>query len=156
MLFDGLDYPTKTMIESLCNGSFTSTTANDAWQFFEVVAENSLEWEPVDVKQPTTTTTTTNKGGMHRVNSNFENNAKMASVVRRLAQSSAPELSKPVVSLVCVLCDSQDHLVEQCPGCQLSKRSKQMYSIHFTSPIPTTTHLVKHTIRNGGFIPTFH
>ena len=41
-------------------------------------------------------------------------------------------------------------------GCQLSKRSKQMYSIHFASPIPTTTHLVKHTIRDGRIIPTFH
>jgi len=42
MSYDGLDYPTKTMIESLCSGSFTSKTANDAWQFFEVVAENTL------------------------------------------------------------------------------------------------------------------
>ena len=60
-----------------------SKTANDAWVFFEEVAENTLEWEPisVDVKQPTTTTTTSNKGGMHRVNSNFENDAKMASLV---------------------------------------------------------------------------
>jgi len=50
MLYDGLDYPTKTMTESVCNGSFTSKIANDAWQFFEVVAENTLEWEPVNVK----------------------------------------------------------------------------------------------------------
>jgi len=92
------------MIESLRNGSFTSKTANDAWQFFEVVAENTLEWEPVDVKQPTTTTI--NKGGMQRVNPNFETNAKMTSVMRRLGsfgneQGSiilALEPSKPVVS----------------------------------------------------------
>jgi len=30
MLYDGLDYPTKTMVESLCNGAFTSKIANDA------------------------------------------------------------------------------------------------------------------------------
>ena len=60
------------MIKSLCNGSFTSKTANDAWQFFEVVAENTLKWKPVDVKQPTTIITTTNKGGMHKVNPNFD------------------------------------------------------------------------------------
>jgi len=71
------------MIESLCNGAFTNKTTNDAWVFFEEVAKNTLECEhvSVDVKQPTTTTTTTNKGGMHRVNPNFENDAKMASVV---------------------------------------------------------------------------
>ena len=43
----------KTMIESLCNGTFTSKMADDAWQFFKVVAENTLEWESFDVKQPT-------------------------------------------------------------------------------------------------------
>ena len=57
------------MIESLCNGTFTSKTADDAWQFFEEVAENTLEWESVSVddKQPITTTVT-NRGGMHKVN----------------------------------------------------------------------------------------
>ena len=30
MLYDGLDYPTKTIIESLCNGGFIGKTANDA------------------------------------------------------------------------------------------------------------------------------
>ena len=55
---------------------------------------------------------------MHRVNPNFENDAKMVSVVRRLealemskgAQSLASEPSKPVVSPVCVQYDSNDHL----------------------------------------------
>jgi len=85
-----------------------------------MVAENTLEWEPVDVKQTTTTTTTTNKSGMHRVNSNFETDTKMTSVMRRLealkmnkrAQSLTPKPSKAVVFPVCVLCDSQDYLVE--------------------------------------------
>ena len=60
MLYDGLDYPTKTIIESLCNGAFTSKITNDAWIFFKEVVENIIEWEhvSVDVKQPTTTTTT--------------------------------------------------------------------------------------------------
>jgi len=42
--------------------------ANDAWEFFEEVTKNTLEWKPVSVddKQPTTTTAT-NRGGMHRV-----------------------------------------------------------------------------------------
>jgi len=79
-----------------------------------------MRTDSVDVKQPTTTTTTTNKGGMHGVNSNFENDAKMASLVRRLeavemskgAQFSALEPSKPMISAFFVLCDSHNHLVE--------------------------------------------
>ena len=79
-----------------------------------MVAENTLEWEPVDVKQTTTTTTTTNKSGMHRVNSNFEIDTKMTSIMRRpealemskRVQSSVLEPSKPVVSPVCFLYDN--------------------------------------------------
>ena len=39
ILYDDLDYPTKTIIEFLCNGTFTSKIANDAWVFFEEVAK---------------------------------------------------------------------------------------------------------------------
>jgi len=42
ILYEGLDYSNKTMIESLYNGTFISKTADDAWQFFEEVAENTL------------------------------------------------------------------------------------------------------------------
>jgi len=43
IMYEGLDYPTKTMVESLCNRAFTSKTTNDAWVFFEEVAKNTLE-----------------------------------------------------------------------------------------------------------------
>ena len=73
------------MIESLCNGTFTSKTVDDAWQFFEGVAENALEWEPVSVdNKQLTASTFTNRGGIHKVNPNFESDAKLTSVVRRL------------------------------------------------------------------------
>ena len=122
ILYEGLDYSNKTMIESLCNGTFTSKTADDACQFFEEVAENTLEWEPVivDNKKLTTTTAINWDSGIHKVSPNFESDAKLTSVVRRFealelskgAQSLAPEPSKPVVSPIYVFCDSQDHLVE--------------------------------------------
>jgi len=50
ILYEGIDYPTKMMVESFCNGAFTSKTTKDAWVFFfEEVAENMLEWEPVRI-----------------------------------------------------------------------------------------------------------
>jgi len=57
---------------------------------------------------------------MHRVNPNFENDAKMASVMGRLealriskgAQSSGSEPSMPVVSHISILYDINDHLVK--------------------------------------------
>ena len=115
-----------------------------AWQFFKVAAENTLEWDSVDVKQPTTTTTNTNKGGMYRVNPNFKTDAKITAVMRRLealemskgAQSLALESSKPVVSPVWVLCDSQDHLAEQCPGLPIIKAKQANVLNIFLNPNP--------------------
>ena len=70
------------MIKSLYNGTFTSRTAGDTWQFFEEVAKNSLEWEHVSVDDKQhTTTTATNRGGMHKVNPNFDSDAKLTSVI---------------------------------------------------------------------------
>ena len=73
------------MIESLCNGTFTSKMADDVWYFFEEVAENTLEWDPVSIdNKQLTTSTATNRGGIHKVNPNFESDVKLTSVVRRL------------------------------------------------------------------------
>ena len=56
--------------------------ADDAWQFFEEVAENTLECEPVSVdNKQLITSTATNKGGIYKFNPNFESDAKLTSVV---------------------------------------------------------------------------
>jgi len=81
---------------------------------------------------------------MHRVNSNFENDAKMASLVRRLevleiskaAQSLALELSKLVVSPIYVLRDSHEHLAEQCPGLPVIKVEQANVLNIFCKPNP--------------------
>ncbi|WP_193450506.1 retrotransposon gag family protein, partial [Streptomyces plicatus] len=44
IMYEGLDYPTKQMVESFCNGKFTQKTADDAWTFLEETAENTLQW----------------------------------------------------------------------------------------------------------------
>ena len=41
ILYEGMDYPTKTIVESCCNGGFTQKTANQAWTYLEEVAENT-------------------------------------------------------------------------------------------------------------------
>jgi len=68
----------------------------------------------------------------------------MTSVVRRLealeiskgAQFLTPEPFKNVVSPVCVLCDSQDHLVEECPGLLIIKAKKANVINTFRKPNP--------------------
>ena len=51
--------------------------------FFEEIAENTLEWEPVSVdnKQLTTITAINWDSGIHKVSPNFESDVKLISVV---------------------------------------------------------------------------
>ena len=81
---------------------------------------------------------------MHKVNSNLENEAKMASVVRRLealkmskgAQSSIFEPSKLVVSPICILYDTNDYLIEQCPGLPVIQTDQANVLNTFRKPNP--------------------
>ena len=54
----------------------------------------------------------------------------------KVAQSSASEPSKPVVSPICVLCDSHDHLVEQCPRLPIIKAEQANVLNTFRKPNP--------------------
>ena len=44
-MYEGLNYTTRALVESMCNGEFTSKTAEEAWDFLEDVAEKSMQWE---------------------------------------------------------------------------------------------------------------
>ncbi|XP_026448954.1 uncharacterized protein LOC113349238 [Papaver somniferum] len=45
ILYEGLDFKTLTMIESLCGGNFPDKTAEEGYKFLHEVAEKSQEWE---------------------------------------------------------------------------------------------------------------
>lgn len=47
IVFEGIDCPTKQMVESFYNGDFMQKTADDAWIFLEETAENTLHWAPI-------------------------------------------------------------------------------------------------------------
>jgi len=39
ILYDGLDYPTKTLFETLCQGEFYKKNENQGWDLFKGLAE---------------------------------------------------------------------------------------------------------------------
>lgn len=72
ILYEGLDV-TRTTVESMCNGTFIDKSANEAWTFLIEVAENTQQWE--SIHEPKKTTHVAN---VHRIESDFEGNAKIA------------------------------------------------------------------------------
>ena len=82
ILYEGMDCPTKTMVESCCNGAFTQKTANQAWTYLEEVTENTLQWAPI--KEEPKRQTIAERGDIHRIEPKFEAEAKLAIVMKRL------------------------------------------------------------------------
>jgi len=113
--------------------------ANNAWVFFKEVAKNTLKWEHVsiDVKQPLPQPpirvacigSTPILRMMPKPRQRLE-----ALEMSKGAQSLALEPSKHVVSFVCILCDSRDHLIEQCPGLLVIKAKQANVLNTFASP----------------------
>ena len=82
ILYEGMHYPTKTMVESFFNGAFTQKTANQAWTYLEEVTENTLQWAPI--KEEPKRQTIAERGGTHRIEPKLEAEAKFATMMRLL------------------------------------------------------------------------
>ena len=44
-MYEGVNYPTRTMVELMCGGELIDKTIEEAWVFLEDVAEKSMQWE---------------------------------------------------------------------------------------------------------------
>ena len=43
ILYDGLDYQTKTLLETMCQGEFLKKDENQGWDLFEALAEKTIQ-----------------------------------------------------------------------------------------------------------------
>ena len=55
-LYDGLEYQTKTLLESMCQGGFLKRNENEGWLLYEELADNTIQWEPTPKKFRTNVT----------------------------------------------------------------------------------------------------
>ncbi|XP_026378448.1 uncharacterized protein LOC113272869 [Papaver somniferum] len=130
----------------MCNGKFIDKSAAESWDFLHEVAEKTQQWESDRAPRKSTI-----RGNVHKIESDFEGNAKIASLVRRVE---ALELEKSVkyaattscnqveVS-ICVACNSFDHLVDNCPQLHAFQESRHeqanvLYQKHEHNPYSQT------------------
>ena len=50
ILYDGLDYQTKILLETMCQGEFLQKDENQGWDLFEDLAEKTLQWKTASTK----------------------------------------------------------------------------------------------------------
>ncbi|KAK1265662.1 hypothetical protein QJS04_geneDACA014972 [Acorus gramineus] len=126
ILYEGLNYTTRTMVESMCSGEFTNKNETEAWAFLEEVAEKSMQWETI--REPEKLMPS--KGGIHSIDSSFESEAKFASLIRRVEalemkpnHDSVNQVSTSnSTTTVCILCKSSNHLAETVLPCHPTRK----------------------------------
>lgn len=67
ILYEGLDFATRTLVESMCNGEYTDKSADESWAFMHEVSEKTQQWETI--REPRKTA---NRTGVHKIESDFE------------------------------------------------------------------------------------
>ncbi|XP_026396815.1 uncharacterized protein LOC113291504 [Papaver somniferum] len=115
---EGLDVPTRTTVESMCNGLFIDKSVDESWTFLIEIAEKTQQWE--SIREPRKTSPVAD---VYRIESDFEGNAKITSLARRVealemqknVKPSATTLRDHVEISICAACNSSDHLVDICP-----------------------------------------
>ena len=112
IIYEGMDYSTRTMVESMCQGEFMSKRDNDAWQFLEDLADKSMQWETTRETERTNP-----KGGIHQVETSWATEAKIDAMAKRLEQLELERERGNQVNQVmasCTFCTG-NHVAEECP-----------------------------------------
>ena len=138
VLYDGLEYQTKTLLESMCQGGFLKKDETDGWLLYEQLAENTIQWEPTPEKFRTNDPTSS-KGGIHSIEANIATDAKLAAVMRRLEALETKEpvsvnQVSPTSSAGCTYCQDRNHVFEECPVFIAHQCLPEHTSAAFTRP----------------------
>ncbi|XP_026417409.1 uncharacterized protein LOC113312894 [Papaver somniferum] len=146
ILYEGLDFATRTMFEAMCNGEFTDKSAGESWAFLHEFSAKTQQWE--SVREPKKST---KMGSVHKIESVFEGNEKIASLATRVEALKLEKNIKSVVSTscnlvevsICDVCNSSDHLVESFPQMHAFQESRMeeanvLYQKHENNPYSQT------------------
>ncbi|GFS36290.1 hypothetical protein Acr_00g0045170 [Actinidia rufa] len=106
-------------VESMCAGSFLDKNPEQAFEYFDYLANLSSDWactEPVNVNK--SSFSTQHVGVKYKLGMEDEVNAKLTALskqVEALAHAKAATSFTNESSSMCVLCDTTDHCTDVCP-----------------------------------------
>ncbi|RVW23657.1 hypothetical protein CK203_093985 [Vitis vinifera] len=113
----------KQLLETMCGGDFMSKNPEEAMDFLSYVAEVSRGWDEPNAREVGRMKSQPNaKGGMYVLNEDIDMKAKVAAMARRLEELEMKKVQEvqaisetPVQAMPCSICQSYEHLVEECP-----------------------------------------
>ena len=86
-------------MEMMCNGEFMNKKLEEAWEYFDMLAENAQTWDTSDkIEKPKITSIA--KGGIYLIKEDDDVNTKIANLTRKVE---ATELSKANIEKTLVI-----------------------------------------------------
>ena len=82
-LYDGLDYSTKTLLESMCQGGFLGKNETEGWALNEDLADKTIQWQP-NPEKVKSNDSITSKGGAYSIENHIAHEAKLTSMMRKI------------------------------------------------------------------------
>ena len=124
--YDGMSSSMKQLLETMCGGDFMSKNPEEAMDFLSYVAEVSRGWDEPNKgevgKMKSQPNAFNAKVGMYTLNEDDDMKAKFAAMTRRLEELELKKMCEvqavaesPVQVKPCLICQSHEHLVEECP-----------------------------------------
>ncbi|RVW45785.1 Transposon Ty3-G Gag-Pol polyprotein [Vitis vinifera] len=124
--YDGMSSSMKQLLETMCGGDFMSKNPEEAMDFLSYVAEVSRGWDEPHRGEVGKMKSQPNalhaKAGMYTLNEDVDMKAKFAAMTRRVEELELKKMHEvqavaetPVQVKPCSICQSYEHLVEECP-----------------------------------------
>ncbi|RVW24340.1 hypothetical protein CK203_098643 [Vitis vinifera] len=111
--YEGMSPTMKQLLETMCGGDSMSKSPDDAFEFFNYVAEISRSWdEPHERDLHKSKSQSNSKGGMYMLNEDVDLQAKMIALTKKLEELEAKGFHE-----VNAIYDSPIYM-EQCSNCQ--------------------------------------
>ncbi|GFZ14664.1 hypothetical protein Acr_24g0008540 [Actinidia rufa] len=120
-------------VESMCAGSFPNKNPEQAFEYFDYLANLSSDWactKPVNVNK--SSLSTQHVGVKYKLGMEDEVNAKLTALSRQveaLAHAKAATSFTNESSSMCVLCDTMDHCTDVCPIVAGVKEAREQVNV---------------------------
>ncbi|RVW80504.1 hypothetical protein CK203_052856 [Vitis vinifera] len=124
--YDGMSSLMKQLLETMRGGDFMSKNPKEAMNFLSYVAEVSRGWDEPKAREVGRMKSQPNapnaKAGMYTLNEDINMKAKVAAMARKLEELEMKKIREvqaisetPMQAMSCSMCQSFEHLVEECP-----------------------------------------
>ena len=97
----------------MCNGEFLNKDPDEAFDYFDLLAENAQSWDTTDTLDRSRASTNLSGGGKYQLREDDDLSAKVASITRKLETMELRKVNGvnivSKIDEVCRICETMEH-----------------------------------------------